>query len=187
MSGPERIPGAPLPGETSEAWFRRVMGEMPTPVAEAEAPAAQGAKGKHALALLERTIPQAYRWAQFDAVELRERVHAASVPMAAALCAEPRVCLMGVSRAGKTTLGVAMLGRLTGIAVKMACALDSVHADRKLQQLIEMARATWLVSSGAPLRQNPSLARLRREAELRFIRAHHAYSVVRGHVRRGLS
>jgi len=106
MSVPERIPGAPLPGETSESGFRRVMREMP---AEAEAPPAPRTRGKLALALLERTIPQAYRWASFDAPELSERVHAASVAIARSSSAEPRVCLMGVSRAGKTTLGVAML------------------------------------------------------------------------------
>jgi hypothetical protein len=69
----------------------------------------------------------------------------------------------------------------------MACALDSMHADRRLQQLIEMARARWLVSSGAPLRQNASLARLRREAEVRFVRALHAYNTVRGPVSWGHS
>jgi hypothetical protein len=79
------------------------------------------------------------------------------------------------------------LGRLTGIVVRMACALDGMHYDRKLQQLIEMARAKWLASSGAPLRLNASLQRLRREAQTRFIRAHHAYSVVRAQVRRGQS
>jgi hypothetical protein len=79
------------------------------------------------------------------------------------------------------------LGRLTGIVVRMACALDSMHADRRLQQLIEMARARWLVSSGAPLRQNASLARLRREAEVRFVRALHAYNTVRGPVSWGHS
>jgi hypothetical protein len=79
------------------------------------------------------------------------------------------------------------LGRLTGIVVKMACALDSLHAERRHQQLIEMARARWLVSSGAPLCQNESLERLRREAEVRFVRALHAYTVVRGPVSRGHS
>jgi len=72
------------------------------------------------------------------------------------------------------------LGRLTGIAVKMACALDLAHAERRTQGLIEMARAEWLLSSGTPIRQNASLARLRREAEIRFVRAQHAYRVVRG-------
>jgi hypothetical protein len=58
---------------------------------------------------LERTIPPAYRWARFGAAELTERAPPASVALAEASCVEPRVCLMGVSRAGKTSLGVAMI------------------------------------------------------------------------------
>ena len=58
---------------------------------------------------LERTIPPSYRWARFDSEELAERAPQASIPVAEASSAEPRVCLMGVSRAGKTSLGVAML------------------------------------------------------------------------------
>jgi hypothetical protein len=72
------------------------------------------------------------------------------------------------------------LGRLTGIVVKLACALDLLHSDRDRQRLIEMARAEWLVSSGAPMRLNASLCRIRREAEVRFVRAHRSYSIVRG-------
>jgi hypothetical protein len=77
------------------------------------------------------------------------------------------------------------LGRLTGIVVRLACALDSVHADRRLQQTIEMTRAQWLASSG-DLRRNPTLARLRRDAEARFVRAHQAYARVCGQVGRRL-
>jgi len=58
---------------------------------------------------LERTIPPAYRWARFGAYELSQRVPEASTAVAEASCAEPRVCLMGVSRAGKTSLAVAMI------------------------------------------------------------------------------
>jgi hypothetical protein len=79
------------------------------------------------------------------------------------------------------------LGRLTGIVVRMACALDGMYGDRDAQRLIEMARARWLVSSGTPLAENVSLARLRREAEIRFVRALRAYGSVRGQVRRGHS
>ena len=70
-------------------------------------------------------------------------------------------------------------GRLTGIVVKLACALDLAHADRRQQQLIESARAEWLVVSCAPLRGDPSLAKLRREAGLRFARALHVYGATR--------
>jgi len=73
------------------------------------------------------------------------------------------------------------LGRLTGIVVKLACALDGVYANRDVQQRIEAARAEWLVSSGAPLRRSASLAPLRRAAEVRFCRAHRAYEAVRTH------
>ena len=72
------------------------------------------------------------------------------------------------------------LGRLTGIVVKLACALDLAHADPRTARLVEMARAEWLVASSAPLRQDVSLARLRRQAEVRFVRAHQAYGLVRG-------
>ena len=58
---------------------------------------------------LERTIPPAYRWARFGGDELTERVPHVSVALAQASCAEPRVCLMGGSRAGKTSLAVAMI------------------------------------------------------------------------------
>jgi len=97
-----------LPGEAPEAWFRRVFGDIPVATAEPSATPARPTKSR-AQKLLERTIPQAYRWASFDAPELRQRVHAASLPIAEAASLEPRVCLMGVSRAGKTSLGVAML------------------------------------------------------------------------------
>ena len=72
------------------------------------------------------------------------------------------------------------LGRLTGVVVKLACALDSVHANRNLQQLVEAARAEWLVVSCVPLRQDASLLNLRREAENRFARALQGYGVARG-------
>jgi DNA replication protein DnaC len=78
-------------------------------------------------AFLERTIPPAYRWARFDAPELAERAPAASVALAESFCAEPRVCLMGVSRAGKTSLGVAMIRAWVARARRPAA---FVHAYR---------------------------------------------------------
>jgi hypothetical protein len=203
MSGPERIDGAPRPGESSDDWFRRVMGERPPAVAEAEAPAPQRTGRKQALVRLEQTIPQAYRWAHFDAPELSERVHRASVPIATSSSAEPRMCLMGISRAGKTSLramqssdaGVLQcayelrawpvalwdeLGRLTGVVVRLACALDHFPEDRRAQQVIEMARASWLAQQCPVSAFDATVIRLRREAQARFARAHHAYGVLRG-------
>ncbi len=76
---------------------------------------------------LERTIPPAYRWARFGADELAARVPQAPVALAEASCAEPRVCLMGVSRAGKTSLGVAMIRAWVARARRPAA---FVHAYR---------------------------------------------------------
>ena len=60
---------------------------------------------------VERTIPKGYRWASFESPDLRSRVTAASAALGEQAVAEWKVCLMGVSRAGKTSLGVAMLRR----------------------------------------------------------------------------
>jgi hypothetical protein len=75
------------------------------------------------------------------------------------------------------------LGRLTGVFVRLACALDTWPADRAAQQVVEMARADWLVSSGDMRSGDPAFMTLRRAAESRFARAHHAYSVVRSAAR----
>jgi hypothetical protein len=74
------------------------------------------------------------------------------------------------------------LGRLTGIVVRLACALDPWPPDRRSQELVETARAGWLESECGPYRRYGvgPLVRLRREAEKRFAQAHHAYCVVRG-------
>lgn len=72
------------------------------------------------------------------------------------------------------------LGRLTGIVVRMACALDMPLHEGATRRLIETARARWLASFGDALGYDSSLVRLRREAELRYVRAHHAYGLVRG-------
>jgi hypothetical protein len=74
------------------------------------------------------------------------------------------------------------LGRLTGVVVRLACGQSPWPADRRSQELVEMARAGWLESECGPYRRYGigPLARLRREAEKRFAAARHAYSVVRG-------
>jgi hypothetical protein len=86
------------------------------------------------------------------------------------------------------------LGRLTGIVVRLACALDAWPDDRASQELLETVRAGWLegqlaaVGPGRPM--SALIGKLRPQAELRFASAVHAYSVVRGHgpsVLRGLS
>jgi hypothetical protein len=74
------------------------------------------------------------------------------------------------------------LGRITGVVVRLACALDPWPADQASQRLLETARAHWLEShcSKGRGRGFETLLSLRREGEVRFARAHHAYAVVRG-------
>jgi hypothetical protein len=71
-------------------------------------------------------------------------------------------------------------GRLTGVVVRLACALDVLPDERWALQLLEMARADWLAAQCPHVAVDATLIRLRREAQARFARAHHAYSVVRG-------
>jgi hypothetical protein len=72
------------------------------------------------------------------------------------------------------------LGRLTGVVVRLACALDVLPEDRRALQLLEMARADWLVAQSAHAAVDTTVIRLRRAAQARFAQAHHAYTVVRG-------
>ena len=74
------------------------------------------------------------------------------------------------------------LGRLTGVVVRLACALDPWPPQRDQQQAIEHARAEWLSARCKACRgfSFGPLVRLRREAERRFVLASHAYAVVRG-------
>lgn len=74
------------------------------------------------------------------------------------------------------------LGRLTGVVVRLACALDPWPPNRDAQVLVEMARAEWLAKGAGSYRAYGvgPLVRLRREGELRFTRAHHGYNNVRG-------
>lgn len=74
------------------------------------------------------------------------------------------------------------LGRLTGIVVRLACDAGHWPADRRAQQAVEMARAEVLAADCIQWRgmSTSPLLPLRREAERRFTRAHHAYARVRG-------
>jgi hypothetical protein len=69
------------------------------------------------------------------------------------------------------------LGRLTGIVVRLACALDRWPDQRGAQQALEMIRAGWLAAECSVL--NPTFSRLRGAAQVRFARAHLAYRTVR--------
>jgi DNA replication protein DnaC len=112
--GPKRVftGDAPQPGESIPDWFRRVVCNMPPPTADmdAEEQAHFRERRHEALRSVARSIPPVYRWSSFIAPELTERV---ATPGAIAdgrrICLSPRVGLMGPSRAGKTSLAVAML------------------------------------------------------------------------------
>jgi DNA replication protein DnaC len=102
------------PGESIPDWFRRVFGEMPAPTSDMDADEhAQFRERRHeALRSLARSIPPVYRWASFVAPELAERVATPdAIADARRIRLSPRVCLMGASRTGKTSLAVAMLRR----------------------------------------------------------------------------
>ena len=76
------------------------------------------------------------------------------------------------------------LGRLTGVVVRLACALDRLPADRATLRILEQARADWLAEQAALATVDPTWSRLRREAERRFARGHQAYVLLRGDARR---
>jgi DNA replication protein DnaC len=90
---------------------------------------ASGNEQRHAaLFALEKTIPDSYRWARFGAPELRQRVPAPALAAAVAYgWRHDRVCLMGASRGGKTSLAVAMLRRWVSHTKRPAA---FVHAYR---------------------------------------------------------
>ena len=71
------------------------------------------------------------------------------------------------------------LGRLTGVVVRLACALDTFPEERRDLLLLEMARADWLAGMGSDPAADSTLTRLKREAQTRFVWAHHAYSAAR--------
>ena len=106
--------GGPREGESAADWFRRTFGEIPAPTADMDAPddVPLRDKRREALMALERTLPAAYAWARFSAPELAQRVTGAdTIATARRLCTSARVCIMGPSQAGKTSLAVAMLRR----------------------------------------------------------------------------
>jgi hypothetical protein len=73
---------------------------------------------------------------------------------------------------------VRRFGRLTGVIVRLACALDRWPSDRALQRVVEMARAEWLVPE-CVAGVGKTLGRLRTEAAARFSRASTAYEAAR--------
>ena len=103
------------PGESAEDWFRRTFGPIPAPTAESapEAPPdptpLATARLRRARDVLRRSVPPAYAWAHLDAPELSGRVYVPAIGIAKNAYLEPRVCLTGATRAGKTSLAVAML------------------------------------------------------------------------------
>ena len=104
----------PQPGERPEDWFRRTFGEMPPPIHETPDGSAESCgvdRRQAALAALERSIPESYRWARFSAGELKGRIPAPAIARAEDAWRDDRVCLMGAARAGKTSLAVAMARR----------------------------------------------------------------------------
>jgi DNA replication protein DnaC len=121
-------PAAQQPGESPEEWFRRTFGEMPPPAHGTDDPPDIGRDQRTtALSALEKTIPASYRWARFSAPELRQRVPAPALAFAQDAWRHDRVCLMGASRAGKTSLAVAMLRRWASHASRAGV---FVHAYR---------------------------------------------------------
>jgi hypothetical protein len=121
-------PAVRQPGESPEDWFLRTFGEMPPPRPDADVPPdASPDTRTTAISALEKTIPATYRWSRFTAPELRQRVPAPAIAWAEDAWRHDRVCLAGAARAGKTSLGVAMLRRWVSHARRPAA---FVHAYR---------------------------------------------------------
>jgi hypothetical protein len=126
---PERFldPSGRMPGESVEDWFRRTFGPMPAPTADMDAPGAgtNQQRRSDARAALERTIPASYQWASFSAPELPARVPAPSISAGQSSWREPRICVMGICRAGKTSLAVAMLRQWVASSERAAAFLHA--------------------------------------------------------------
>jgi len=73
---------------------------------------------------------------------------------------------------------VRRFGHLTGVIVRLACALDYWPEDRREQRVLEMVRAEWLVPE-CVARVGRTLPRLRTEAEARLSRASAAFEATR--------
>ena len=161
MSDPQKLTGMPdaagrFPGESAEDWFRRTIGPIPPPTVDMDVPDDGNHRDRRneAVAALERTIPPAYRWARFSAPELRERVPVDAIALGQSLWREARVCAMGVCRAGKTSLAVAMLrqwvassGRCGAFlhAYKLGVARIQHPAGHGEPDVVELALRTPLV------------------------------------------
>jgi hypothetical protein len=145
------------PGETANEWFEREFGPIPAPTALDSTPdptPAANARLRRASASLERSIPPAYSEARLDAPELSERVYGPAIGVGKSACHSPRVCLMGSSRAGKTSLGVAMLrawvahherGAVFVAAHRLGVARIQHPAGRGEAELVEAAMTAPLV------------------------------------------
>ena len=99
------------PGETVDAWCRRTFGPpVEEPVATTtDLTTAPTPRLRRASASLERSLPPVLGWCRLDAPELSERVYGPAIDIGKIAFREDRLCLMGASRAGKTSLAVAML------------------------------------------------------------------------------
>jgi hypothetical protein len=113
MSDPTRIDESfgRRPEESLEQWFERTFGRMPAPIEAADEKPEEFdiPRLRRSSASLERSIPATYRWCHLGAPELSERVYGPAVGIGKNACHQARVCLIGTSRAGKTSLAVAML------------------------------------------------------------------------------
>jgi DNA replication protein DnaC len=106
---PGRIPVDPI---QAKEWFRATFGEMPAPTADMDALSdeSQGDRGSETRAILERSVPEVYKWARFDAPELAQRVgSAAARAQSEGIWKQPKLVFTGAAGAGKTSLAVACL------------------------------------------------------------------------------
>jgi DNA replication protein DnaC len=87
---------------------------MPAPTADMDPKVDETPRERRreALAALERSVPQAYKWASFDAPELAARVgRAAGKALDKAIWRQAKLVFTGAASAGKTSLAVACLRR----------------------------------------------------------------------------
>jgi chloramphenicol 3-O-phosphotransferase len=131
------------PDETEQEWFLRVLGFVPKPTTQPSATVdPKRARRRRAVVSLERSIPPAYRECHFDTPTLSSRVCGAAIGIGRSSCDQPRVVLMGTARAGKTSLGVAMLWHSVTTTEREAV---FVHAHR-----LGLARIQHPAGAGEP-------------------------------------
>ena len=117
MSAPTRVNEslAMRPGESIAQWSLRQFGppaaeaQHAAPCRSPDAAPAVSPRWQRANALLERSLPPSHVECRLDAPELSKRVCGAAIGIGGRAFHEPRVCFIGASRAGKTSLAVAML------------------------------------------------------------------------------